>query len=60
MAYWTINRGNYWLSSNRGLIRYEPQNKRAQLYTIEDGLQSNQFNFRSSLQASDGNSISVG
>ncbi|HJD74746.1 MAG TPA: response regulator [Bacteroides reticulotermitis] len=46
--------GNYWLSSNRGLIRYEPQNKRAQLYTIEDGLQSNQFNFRSSLQASDG------
>lgn len=46
--------GNYWLSSNRGLIRYEPQNKQAQLYTIEDGLQSNQFNFRSSLQASDG------
>ena len=46
--------GNYWLSSNRGLIRYEPQNKRAQLYTIEDGLQSNQFNFRSSLQASNG------
>lgn len=46
--------GNYWLSSNRGLIRYEPQNKRAQLYTIEDGLQSNQFNFRSSLQTRDG------
>ncbi|MCI1647011.1 MAG: ATP-binding protein [Bacteroides sp.] len=46
--------GNYWLSSNRGLIRYEPQSKRAQLYTVEDGLQSNQFNFRSSLQASDG------
>lgn len=46
--------GNYWLSSNSGLIHYELQNKRAKLYTTEDGLQSNQFNFRSSLQASDG------
>ena len=46
--------GNYWLSSNKGLIRYEPQTLKAQLYTIDDGLQSNQFNFRSSMEAHDG------
>lgn len=46
--------GNLWLSSNNGLIRYEPQKKRSQLYTAEDGLQSNQFNFRSSYRASNG------
>lgn len=46
--------GNYWLSSNKGLIRYEPQTLKAQLYTVDDGLQSNQFNFRSSMEASDG------
>ena len=46
--------GNLWLSSNSGLIRYETQTKRHQVFTIEDGLQSNQFNFRSSYCSSDG------
>ena len=46
--------GNLWLSSNRGLIRYNPQTQNAQQYTAEDGLQSNQFNYRSSLKTEDG------
>lgn len=46
--------GHYWLSTNSGLVRFNPDTDEAQLYTFHDGLQSNQFNFRSSMQASDG------
>ena len=46
--------GDLYLSSNIGLIRYNPESHRSELYNQEDGLQSSQFNFRSSLSASDG------
>lgn len=47
--------GNLWLSTNDGIIRYDPyQRKVYDHYTHEDGLQSNQFNFRSSLRTRDG------
>lgn len=46
--------GNLWISSNSGLIRYNPTLKTSIRYTTEDGLQSNQFNFRSSLKSRDG------
>lgn len=46
--------GNLWISSNSGLIRYNPALKTSIKYTTEDGLQSNQFNFRSSLKSKDG------
>ncbi len=46
--------GNLYLSSNIGLFRYNPDSHRSELYNQEDGLQSNHFNFRSSLSASDG------
>ena len=46
--------GNLWLSSNQGIIRYNPELHTHIRYTTEDGLQSNQFNFRSSYKASDG------
>lgn len=46
--------GNLWISSNSGLIRYNPALKTSIRYTTEDGLQSNQFNFRSSLKSKDG------
>lgn len=46
--------GNLWISSNSGLIRYNPTMKTSIRYTTEDGLQSNQFNFRSSLKSRDG------
>ena len=46
--------GNLWLSSNHGIIKYNPLTEESKLYTHEDGLQSNLFNFRSSLKTADG------
>lgn len=46
--------GNLWLSSNQGIIRYNPELRTHIRYTTEDGFQSNQFNFRSSFKADDG------
>ena len=46
--------GNLWLSSNNGIIKYNPGLHSYTRYTAEDGLQSNLFNFRSSYMASDG------
>lgn len=46
--------GNLWLSSNQGILKYNPQLRTCVRYTTEDGLQSNQFNFRSSHKAGDG------
>lgn len=46
--------GKLWLSSNGGLIKYDPETQQATTYTFEDGMQSNQFNFRSSLRTSNG------
>jgi len=46
---------NFWISSNAGLIRINPYTKKNRMiFTKADGLQSNQFNFRSSLRARDG------
>ena len=46
--------GNLWLSSNIGIIRYNPTSHYISTYSAEDGLQSSQFNYRSSLRTSDG------
>lgn len=46
--------GNLWLSSNYGIVRYNPTTFEQVVYTHEDGLQSNQFNYRSSMRGSDG------
>ncbi len=46
--------GSLWLSSNSGIIRYRPDSASVQVYTIENGLQSNQFNYKSSMKSSDG------
>lgn len=48
------NAGNLWLSSNQGIIKYNPQLRTCVRYTTEDGLQSNQFNFRSSHKTRNG------
>lgn len=36
--------GNFWLSCNRGIIRYHPIKKMCRRYTLMDGLQDNEFN----------------
>lgn len=44
--------GNFWISSNAGLLRINPADKaNKKLFTQEDGLQSNQFNFKASLKS---------
>ena len=46
---------NFWIASNAGLVRINPYTKKnPTVFTKTDGLQSNQFNFRSSLKAKDG------
>ncbi|MHB9142679.1 MAG: response regulator, partial [Paludibacter sp.] len=46
---------NFWIASNAGLVRINPYTKKNRfVFTKADGLQSNQFNFRSSLRARDG------
>ena len=46
--------GNLWLSTNSGLVRYQPQTGAFRSYTVENGLKTNQFNYQSSYKASDG------
>ncbi len=46
--------GRLWFSTNHGIVCYDPENGRFRRYTYEDGLQSNQFNYRSSFRSSDG------
>jgi len=47
--------GNIWISSNKGLISFPPFDIKAQRqYTQGDGMQSNEFNYKSSFKANDG------
>ena len=48
--------GNLWVSSNAGLASFDPDSLRGSLkcYTQDDGLQSNEFNYKSSFKSSDG------
>ena len=46
--------GNIWISSNSGITKINPNTMKIErVYTKDDGLQSNQFNFKSSFKASD-------
>ncbi len=36
--------GNFWISSNKGLSRFNPTTETFKNYSVEDGLQSNEFN----------------
>jgi len=36
--------GNFWMSSNKGLSRFNPSRETVRNYTVDDGLQSNEFN----------------
>jgi len=37
-------RGNLWLSTNKGLARFDPTSKTVPTYDVKDGLQGNEFN----------------
>lgn len=45
---------NLWLSTNAGLVRFNPETKMFKQYTVDNGLRTNQFNYKSSYKSSDG------
>ncbi len=48
------NNYNLWLSTNYGLVCYNPQLRTFRNYTVENGLRTNQFNYKSSYKQYDG------
>jgi ligand-binding sensor domain-containing protein/signal transduction histidine kinase/DNA-binding response OmpR family regulator len=48
------NNGNMWFSTENGISCYSPQNKTFKNYTVEDGLQGNQFNPAAVFKCSNG------
>ena len=41
------NRGNLWLTTNNGLVCFNPETDDKRVYTTANGLLSNQFNYQS-------------
>jgi len=46
--------GNFWMSTNKGISKFNPSTKLFVNYTAEDGLQSNEFNSGAFFKADDG------
>ena len=46
--------GSLWLSTNSGLVCFDPQKITFRNYTVGNGLKTNQFNYKSSFRAIDG------
>ncbi|HTG57261.1 MAG TPA: ATP-binding protein, partial [Niabella sp.] len=42
-----------WLSTNKGLVHFHPQHNTQQVYTKNDGIAGNEFNFNSFLKSND-------
>lgn len=47
-------RDNLWLSTNKGLVCFNPDNNQLKIFTKDDGLQGDQFNFKSAYRARNG------
>ncbi len=48
------NYNHIWFSTSNGLYRFNPENEELKVFTTDEGLQSNQFNFNSGFKASSG------
>lgn len=46
--------GNLWLSTNKGISRFDPQRRTFKNFDREDGLQSNEFNVNAAMRAPNG------
>ncbi|MEM8602192.1 MAG: two-component regulator propeller domain-containing protein, partial [Bacteroidota bacterium] len=46
--------GRLWLSTNRGVARYDPETGSVRTFDVHDGLQSNEFNAGAAFRAADG------
>ncbi|MEZ4885119.1 MAG: two-component regulator propeller domain-containing protein [Chitinophagales bacterium] len=49
--------GNFWMSSNGGITKFDPTEKTFDNYTMQDGLQNNEFNGGAFTMAYDGEMI---
>lgn len=47
--------GYLWFGTNRGLVRFRPETNEIRVFTMKDGLCSNQFNYKSAVKGPDGN-----
>lgn len=45
---------DFWMSTNNGLVRFDPKTYEMDRYDIQDGLQSNEFNRKEYYRSSDG------
>lgn len=43
-----------WISTNKGLVRFNPEDNNIKIYTKSDGLQGDQYNFKSAYKARNG------
>lgn len=43
-----------WISTNKGLVHYHPKTNHYQVYTIDDGVAGNEFNYNSFLKSANG------
>lgn len=48
------DKGCLWLSTNSGLVRYNSKTNKFKNYTVNNGLKTNQFNYKSSYKTPDG------
>ena len=46
--------GLFWVSTNKGLVHFNPKNSSFKVYTVANGLLSNQFNYQSSYKDKNG------
>ncbi|MBK5721058.1 response regulator [Dysgonomonas sp. Marseille-P4677] len=56
IAYKILEDKNYnlWFGTNKGLVRFNPQTKQVRVFTQNEGLLSNQFNYKSALKSNSG------
>ena len=47
-------KGLFWITTNKGLVHFNPKTSHFKVYTVANGLLSNQFNYQSSYKAKSG------
>ena len=45
---------NFWFGTNQGLVKFKPETGDIRVFTVQDGLIGNQFNYNSGVKASNG------
>lgn len=46
--------GLFWITTNNGLVKFNPEDKSIRVFTVANGLLSNQFNYKSGFKTDDG------